>query len=190
MLVQANVPGAQKAYEQYSYLPFKTWGGYSFDMTPPYYSYFYTVPDGLDCDGIKARCVLQWHWVTGNSCTPPGTPPEFAEKSINECGGNAPYPEEVSGVAVRMRSTACVQACAQQSRVQRWYCLNPNTHPPHPTPQNNCLSFGIAQTSAPSRGRACRPGPPPRRARHRRRPARPHHGGQPAGQAAHRSVPA
>jgi len=43
VLVQANVKGAQRPYEQFSYLPFKTWGGYSFDLTPPYYSFYYTV---------------------------------------------------------------------------------------------------------------------------------------------------
>lgn len=99
MLVQANVKGAQRPYEQFSYLPFKTWGGYSFDLSPPYYSFYYTVsklasiwmavwvqlagvawkpqvpqchgqlneaphlvqvPDSLGCDGVKARCILQW----------------------------------------------------------------------------------------------------------------------------------
>lgn len=43
VLVQANVKGAQRPYEQFSYLPFKTWGGYSFDLSPPYYSFYYTV---------------------------------------------------------------------------------------------------------------------------------------------------
>ncbi|PSC74252.1 chitin binding domain-containing [Micractinium conductrix] len=94
VLVQAPVAGAQAPYQQFSFLPFKTWGGYSFDLTPPFYSYYYSVPDGLRCDGVYARCVLQWHWVTGNSCTPPGTPDQFKEKSINECGSTAPYPEE------------------------------------------------------------------------------------------------
>ena len=103
-MVQANVKGAQRPYEQFSYLPFKTWGGYSFDLSPPYYSFYYTVsqpvgergattpctavpngrlpgrqggiactpahtrllafvmqvPDSLGCDGVKARCILQW----------------------------------------------------------------------------------------------------------------------------------
>jgi len=34
--------------------------GYSFDLTPPEYTYYYIVPDGLRCDGVYARCVLQW----------------------------------------------------------------------------------------------------------------------------------
>ncbi|PRW61560.1 chitin binding domain-containing [Chlorella sorokiniana] len=67
VLVQANMKGAQRPYEQFSYLPFKTWGGYSFDLSPPYYSFYYTVPDSLGCDGVKARCILQ--------CPPPPPPP-------------------------------------------------------------------------------------------------------------------
>ena len=34
--------------------------GYNFDLTPPYYTYYYTVPDGLNCDGIHYRCIVQW----------------------------------------------------------------------------------------------------------------------------------
>jgi hypothetical protein len=34
--------------------------GYKFDLTAPRFQYYYTVPDGIGCDGVKARCVLQW----------------------------------------------------------------------------------------------------------------------------------
>ena len=43
VMVQANVKDAQNPYDQYAYLPFKTWGGYSFDLSPPYYTYYYRV---------------------------------------------------------------------------------------------------------------------------------------------------
>lgn len=33
--------------------------GYAFDLTPAPFKYYYTVPDGLGCDGVQARCVLQ-----------------------------------------------------------------------------------------------------------------------------------
>lgn len=103
--MQANVPGSQRPYEQYSFLPFKTWSvsllgfiwglswggpgcgrcgihagrlahvfisffclaiafnhpqGYSFDNNAPTYTYYYTLPYGLTCDGVTARCVMQW----------------------------------------------------------------------------------------------------------------------------------
>lgn len=32
----------------------------------------FKLPPGVTCD----RCVLQWHWESGNSCTLPNTPPE------------------------------------------------------------------------------------------------------------------
>lgn len=36
------------------------------------YSVTFTLPPGVTCK----RCVLQWHYETGNSCTIPGTPAE------------------------------------------------------------------------------------------------------------------
>lgn len=38
--------------------------------------------------------VRRRHWVTGNSCTPPGTPEEFQEPQLGTCGVDGPYPEE------------------------------------------------------------------------------------------------
>lgn len=35
------------------------------------YSMQFKLPPGLTCQ----RCVIQWHWETGNSCDLPGTPP-------------------------------------------------------------------------------------------------------------------
>jgi hypothetical protein len=34
--------------------------GYNFNLSAPTFTYHYTVPDGLHCDGVQARCVLQW----------------------------------------------------------------------------------------------------------------------------------
>ena len=54
----------------------------------------FQLPAGLVCDGSSARCVLQWHWTSGNSCTPPGTPSQYASSTLGPCGINNPYPEE------------------------------------------------------------------------------------------------
>ena len=50
----------------------------------------FKLPASLTCK----RCVLQWHWVTGNSCTAPGTPPNFAKPNLQECGKDGANPEE------------------------------------------------------------------------------------------------
>lgn len=55
----------------------------------------YQLPMGLTCDGVTAKCVLQWHYVTGNSCNPPGTPDRYGASYLATCGAPyAPYPEE------------------------------------------------------------------------------------------------
>lgn len=59
-MVQAAHPQAQTPYEKYSFLNFTTWTGFSFNMAAPVSTYYYTVPDGLRCDGVFARCVMQW----------------------------------------------------------------------------------------------------------------------------------
>lgn len=49
------------------------------------------LPEGASPPAAADACgPLCRHWVTGNSCTPPGTPDEFKEKAINECGPTAP----------------------------------------------------------------------------------------------------
>lgn len=47
------------------------------------------LPDGLECDGQSHMCVMQWHWVTGNSCHPPGTDMDPAN---GICWGNCNMP--------------------------------------------------------------------------------------------------
>lgn len=58
---------------------------------------YYQLPPGLVCDGVSAKCVLQWHWVTGNSCNPPGEPAQYSAPSLPDCATDSwAYPEEVS----------------------------------------------------------------------------------------------
>jgi hypothetical protein len=52
----------------------------------------FKLPPGLNCD----RCILQWYYLTGNSCVPKGVPqglPGYSYR-MGECGGNAANPEE------------------------------------------------------------------------------------------------
>jgi hypothetical protein len=45
----------------------------------------FKLPDNIECK----RCVLQWHWETGNSCTLPGTPSEHVmSASMGGCEGS------------------------------------------------------------------------------------------------------
>lgn len=57
----------------------------------------YKLPDGLTCDGYSSRCVLQWYWLTSNTCIPPGEPAELipAQNPLGICGITHGYPEEV-----------------------------------------------------------------------------------------------
>lgn len=51
----------------------------------------YKLPANLVCK----RCVLQWMWVTGNSCTPPNTPDQFKiARDLSICGQNGANPEQ------------------------------------------------------------------------------------------------
>lgn len=44
----------------------------------------FKLPDTVECK----RCVLQWHWESGNSCTLPGTPPDAVmSASMGGCEG-------------------------------------------------------------------------------------------------------
>ncbi len=90
VLVQANVEGAQRPGDRYYHLgPSPPASGYTYETA-------YQLPSGLTCDGVNQRCVIQWYYLTGNSCTPPNEPTEYLGSSgnIGECGQGAPYPEE------------------------------------------------------------------------------------------------
>jgi hypothetical protein len=51
------------------------------------------LPEGLSCDGKKYRCVLQMHWITGNTCQSPSIPREHQLKHLQDCGDDL-WPEE------------------------------------------------------------------------------------------------
>jgi hypothetical protein len=54
------------------------------------YTMQFRLPDKITCD----RCVLQWHYVTGNSCTIPGTPEQHVMSAgMGSCQGSS-VPEE------------------------------------------------------------------------------------------------
>ena len=44
----------------------------------------YKLPKGVTCE----HCVLQWFWITGNSCCPPNTPAKFCEHGVDTCFRN------------------------------------------------------------------------------------------------------
>ena len=85
VLKQADVPGAQRPGEARYFI-----GPSSNNWD---YKLRYQLPKGLTCDGKTSRCVMQWWWVTGNSCDPPNTPAEYGTPSLGVCGTGA-YPEE------------------------------------------------------------------------------------------------
>ena len=70
------------------------------DPVPAHYTISYQLPDNLTCDGVSSHCVLQWYWLTMNSCDPKGVDPKYKRLSatgapLQECGSKgAPYPEE------------------------------------------------------------------------------------------------
>ena len=49
----------------------------------------FKLPAGVTCD----RCVLQWYWLTGNSCVPPGDP-RGDKAQMGTCGVSNTPPEE------------------------------------------------------------------------------------------------
>lgn len=87
-LVQANIPQAQAPGEKYFYTS---------PQDPVYneYTMYYKLPENVTCNGGTSRCVLQWHWESGNTCTPPGTPVEYQVPSnLQQCGPGVSPPEE------------------------------------------------------------------------------------------------
>lgn len=88
VLVQGNVASAQAPGDPYLHIGDSTIGSGTYEA-------YYQLPPGLTCDGVNTRCVLQWYYLTGNSCVPPNEPAKYVGTSgMAECGGNAPYPEE------------------------------------------------------------------------------------------------
>ena len=56
---------------------------------PQTYTMRYRLPDGLVCDGVGAKCVLQWYWASQNSCIlqDPDPPAAYLPTSnMSKCG--------------------------------------------------------------------------------------------------------
>jgi hypothetical protein len=70
------------------------------------------------------------HWVTGNSCTPPGTPDQFRSKELEDCGvsGNV-YPEGEGSIGEWLASVSvkaelrCLLSCLRQMSRSWQRCL-------------------------------------------------------------------
>jgi hypothetical protein len=89
--VQAYVKGAQAPGSKYYYMGNASESGEYMRRL----RHTFRLPRTLTCDGRTAKCVLQWYWQTGNSCTPPGTPKRYANAHLSICGTpEASYPEE------------------------------------------------------------------------------------------------
>lgn len=67
------------------------------------YKMKYKLPDDLVCDGEESHCVLQWYWLTFNSCQTSDAPVKYtrASQHMRDCGStsnssvsDSPYPEE------------------------------------------------------------------------------------------------
>jgi hypothetical protein len=87
-LVQADVPGAQAPGQPNWYVP---WAGAADPYTPEVvnagtFVVRYQLPPGLHCDGVSAKCVAQWKYLTGNSCEAPDTPAGFSTAGLSKCG--------------------------------------------------------------------------------------------------------
>jgi Lytic polysaccharide mono-oxygenase, cellulose-degrading len=54
----------------------------------------FRLPKDLACDGRRWKCVLQMHWVSGNTCSPPQIPRKYSVAGLQTCGASAPAPEE------------------------------------------------------------------------------------------------
>ncbi|GAB4821063.1 hypothetical protein N2152v2_008109 [Parachlorella kessleri] len=94
-LVQASVSGAQNPGDLWFHLGQENRGTSCVDCTlagTRHVSY-YQLPPGLTCDGASAKCILQWYWLTGNSCNPPGEGYPWGNGNLEPCG-QGPYPEE------------------------------------------------------------------------------------------------
>ncbi|KAL4528566.1 hypothetical protein Ndes2437A_g03128 [Nannochloris sp. 'desiccata'] len=62
---------------------------------PRLFYHNFQLPQGLVCDGNKWKCVLQMHYITGNTCNDPAIPDEYKLSYLATCGedGNQ-WPEE------------------------------------------------------------------------------------------------
>ncbi len=108
VLRQANVKGAQMPGEPWFYtLPEDAGKSVEYEMP-------YQLPQDLVCDGVDSHCVLQWYWLTFNSCQTSDAPARFTRVANNMAMCDDPtasYPEEFSNLAdIRILRTAGLQA--------------------------------------------------------------------------------
>lgn len=96
VLLQADVEGAQMPGQRYFYTLVED------ARQSVTYQMYYELPKGLDCDGIESHCVLQWYWLTFNSCQTSDAPVRYTRASNNmaNCDDQgASYPEQFINVA-------------------------------------------------------------------------------------------
>jgi hypothetical protein len=91
VLKQADVTGAQEPNGRFYFLGNHSDNGY---YPPKLFHHTFQLPSGLVCDGASEKCVLQMHWITGNTCNDPRIPTEYRLKYLNTCGVYGSWPEE------------------------------------------------------------------------------------------------
>ena len=94
VLVQADVPGAQAPGDPWFHLGAMHPEGWRGNVSTAL-----ALPPGLTCDGVGARCVLQWYYMTGNSCNPPGEAAQYLSNNGMGTCGTVSNPEEASEAA-------------------------------------------------------------------------------------------
>ena len=142
------------------------------------YKIKYQLPDGLSCDGIDARCVLQWHYVTGNSCDPPGTPSKYGSSQLPVCSsGDGAVPEvRSSSLDKRVVHHVVDASCPKRTG---YFAGVTDLLAAHLTLIRsytyNIRNFGTAPTLQSSRAMAQHPHPPSPLQNHHRSPLQNHH---------------
>ncbi|KAL6778288.1 hypothetical protein ACKKBG_A17625 [Auxenochlorella protothecoides x Auxenochlorella symbiontica] len=141
ILVQADVPGAQNPGTAH-------WYDTGSDATMTY-----KLPQGLTCDGQTTRCVLQWYYLTGNTCDPPNTDPSYASLWLPGClDDGASYPEEfwncadisIAPASSETSSSTSSPTSLSPSPVSQWSTPSPSSDSSSPSPKDDspspCLS--------------------------------------------------
>jgi Lytic polysaccharide mono-oxygenase, cellulose-degrading len=61
---------------------------------PRVFYHTFQLPEDLVCDGEDYKCVLQFHYITGNTCNDPALPDKFKLSYLPDCGEQGSWPEE------------------------------------------------------------------------------------------------
>jgi len=91
VLKQADIQGAQEPNNRYYFLGNHSDAGF---YPPKLFHHTFQLPEGLTCDGESEKCVLQFHYVTGNTCNDPSIPAKYKRGYLNTCGVSGSWPEE------------------------------------------------------------------------------------------------